>query len=867
MTKTLLISSMAHRRIGRAAAWLEQWAPADEVLIIGANPDAANELARKVVQTRGAAFGYHRLSLTQFGATLAATRMAARGLVPLGRLGVLAITARVVHELAAKNALGRFANIALSPGFAKAVVGVLIELRLAKPDLTALDTVAPEVLSLLQAYESQLAEAGLGDWADVLTFATEVIISGDVKQRLTDLPILLLDAPVASRAELDFIRSASLRTRDFLATAPTADERTVAHLRDELGLDVVDLDALSNTESDPGTSSIGSLSSLQRHLFNESSTTGVAQPNGEVLVFSAPGESRECVEIARRMVALARDGIAFDQMAVLLRSPEQYRAHLEEAFSRAGIPAHFARGAVRPDPAGRAFYSLLRCAAEGLSARRFAEYLSLSQVPVATSDGTPPEASPREERWVPPDQELVSRPMAKALTEAAALTANPNPAETANDTITPVIGGQLRAPHRWERLIIEAAVIGGRERWHRRIEGLANQLRLHILELRQENEARATVLGRTLEDLEVFAGYALPLIDALDELPRLATWGEWLDKLSALATRAISQPSRVLSVLSELSPMSSVGPVTLAEVLLVLSDLLLEVGVPPPAHRYGSVFVGPVEAARGLTFVAVFVPGLAEKLFPHKIVEEPLLLDAAREQLEAGLMTNEERLARERLALIVAAGAAERQICFSYPRLDLEQGRPRVPSFYALEALRASEGRLPDFSELSRRAETATSARVGWPAPPDPTAAIDDAEYDLAVLDRLFTRSQGDAGSARFLISGNPYLARALRARWQRWSRRWTPADGWSHHPISCARSWPNTSSPLVPTRQPRSSITQAVHTSSFYRPSMVWRPGRCVRRSMSWTLSSVDHLCTTFNLNCLRSCGRGDCYRSGSRL
>jgi hypothetical protein len=34
-----------------------------------------------------------------------------------------------------------------------------------------------------------------------------------------------------------------------------------------------------------------------------------------LFVFSAPGESRECVEIARRMLALARDGLAFDQMA------------------------------------------------------------------------------------------------------------------------------------------------------------------------------------------------------------------------------------------------------------------------------------------------------------------------------------------------------------------------------------------------------------------------------------------------------------------------------------------------------------------------------------------------------------------------
>ena len=58
--------------------------------------------------------------------------------------------------------------------------------------------------------------------------------------------------------------------------------------------------------------------------------------------------------------------------------------------------------------------------------------------------------------------------------------------------------------------------------------------------------------------------------------------------------------------------------------------------------------------------------------------------------------------------MALAAGAAESRICFSYPRLDLDQARPRVPSFYALEAVRAAEGFLPDFAELARRAETAT---------------------------------------------------------------------------------------------------------------------------------------------------------------
>jgi hypothetical protein len=97
-----------------------------------------------------------------------------------------------------------------------------------------------------------------------------------------------------------------------------------------------------------------------------------------VSLASSPGEARECIEIARQLQVHAARGLPFDRMAVLLRSPQAYRAHVAEALRRASVPAWFARGTTRPDPSGRAMLALLACAAEGLSARRFAEYLSLS---------------------------------------------------------------------------------------------------------------------------------------------------------------------------------------------------------------------------------------------------------------------------------------------------------------------------------------------------------------------------------------------------------------------------------------------------------------------------------------------------------
>jgi RecB family exonuclease len=111
--------------------------------------------------------------------------------------------------------------------------------------------------------------------------------------------------------------------------------------------------------------------------------------------------------------------------------------------------------------------------------------------------------------------------------------------------------------------------------------------------------------------------------------------------------------------------------------------------------------------------------------------------------------------------------------------VDVERARPRVASFYGLEALRAAEGSLPGFGALAERAGSAAEARLGWPAPEDPRDAIDASEFDLAVLSRLIRPGvEPTAGAARYLLDANAHLARSLRARARRWLVRWTPADG-----------------------------------------------------------------------------------------
>ena len=769
MAPQLLVSSSAAVRRDAARTWLLAQPAGQEVLVVGSPLAAVDELLREAAQAReeGAAFGWHRATLGHLARELAGEPMAARGVVPVGPLAARAVVTRVVHGAKQEGTLGRYASAADGPGLVRALGAAIEDLRLAATPQEAVAARRPELAALQEAHAAALAELGLADRAEVLALAAE---GATQPHSWLGLPTLWLDVPIACEREHALVAAVCEASPDTLVTCPAGDAATAAGFAEMLGVP-------PELRAAPEPSR--SLARLQHHLFDDAKPDE-APRDASVSLLSAPGESRECVEIARRIQALG-ERVPFDRIAVLLRAPELYRTHLTEALRRAGVPAHFARGAVLPDPSGRAFMALLGCAAEDLSARRFAEYLSLGEVPRVRVDGAPPDAPPADARWVAPDAELVSTAVAEALQDGV----DDFDAEAEADAADPT--GRLRAPRHWEKLLVEASVIGGRERWAMRLAGLEEKLRQDRETLEDPDDPGGSRIDGDLERLADLRDYALPLLEELASLPDEATWGAWSDALGALATRALRNPARVLSVLSELAPMAEVGPVDLEEVRHVLGERLLELAKPPPSVRYGKVFVAPIEAARGLEFDAVFVPGLAEKLFPKKIDEDPILLDPVRDALNAagdgasrrGLATRRSRLDDERLALRLAVGAARREVVFSYPRLDVDEGRPRVNSWYCLAVLEAATGRNPGIEGLRAEEDQVSARRIGWPAPEDPAEAIDEGEHDLALLNRLL---DGDVaasqGAARFLLEANPHLGRALRFRARRWLGNWTVADG-----------------------------------------------------------------------------------------
>ena len=714
----LAVSPSAEQRLAFAAEFLRALPARGPALLLGPSALAASQLLGRVLGPGEARFDWKKRTLEQLARELALPELAREGRVPLTGLALEALTARVVHELLAERKLVRYRELAERPGFVRALARTLDELRVAELAPQALREHDLELSLALQRYQDTLQQLALADRAHVFAAARRRLEAQQGERDLVAAPLLALDVPLLQFCEAELARLLCVGRTQCAATVARGDERSEAHWRAALsGREVRRLEPLE----------IDSLGTLQAKLF---SPRAERSPSRELVqnvrILSSPGEAREAVEVARAIVEAAAAGEPFDQMAIALRALENYRGVVEEALSRAEIPAHFAEGVRRPLPEGRAFLALLACAREGLSARAFAEYLSLG-------------ALPRDE--------------------------------------------SLATPRQWERLLVDASVVGGRvggrARWTRRLNGLLREL-WHERALLEADDPRRATLKRDCRQLSKLKRFATPLLDALTALPEQASWRVWLDALEALAKQSLHEPEAIITVLAELAPLAPVGPVTLDAVQRVLSQRLTSVVQASTGSGAGKVFVGAIEDLRGRSFARVFVMGLAERVFPPRLSEDALLPDSTRRALGAELWLTEERVARERLLLRLAVGAARGQLVLSFPRFDVAHGRPRVPSFYGLEVLQAIDGSLPAFDELTRRAEPGAAARMGFPAPERAELAIDDAEYDLSMLDRLIRAPAPErAGAAHYLLSANVHLARALRFRARRWElQRFTSVDG-----------------------------------------------------------------------------------------
>jgi RecB family exonuclease len=763
MDRLLFTSASAARRLEvvreRCTRALEE---GRRVSVIAPSREAGRELVRRVAIERGASARLEPTTLLDVALGIARPSLLRRGETFLTGAGLDAIVAEVLDQ---PGPLGRYDGVRDRPGTPRALAATLEELMLADLAAEALLEIDPALSQIASRVTNTLAARRLVPHATLLARASTALREGTPGP--TD--VVFLDVTLGSTLEAELARAIVRSARTATITLPEGDARTRARWID--GLDLAE-------ERDEGGTR------LARALFSDAAGSMRPDARPAVLVRSGTTEAEECLELARVILGeLDRSPpTPLDRVAIALRDVERYRVPLSEALGRAKIPFHLERAARRPDPAGRAFLSLLECAATGLSARAFADYLAFGVLPRLDAEGRPvasPDAGEAADRETDDDED-----------------ADPTQKKRA------VIAGALRAPRHWERLLVDAAVVGGGpERWERRLAGLAAELRGAIEEVEDRDGPERKRAEQRLADLERLSRFALPLVAELAALPERARWRELLPRLEHLARSALLDPLRVLEILAQLGPLAqgAVGKagaddeeaslVSLDDVRRVLLSRLFEITTSPP-DRGGAVRVLAADAVAGREFSLLFVPGLVERSFPRRILEDPILPDAARAEvaprasdtidgsLRSPLATSHDRAEDERMVLRRLAQCAPRLVA-SFPRRD-DRNRERVPSLYLLELVRADRGELVPVSKLLASGAS-TEMAPGWPAPLRPERAIDAREADLSVLASLLGPSADAAsrkGRAHFLVAGSPILRRALLARHNVHGAQWRGHDG-----------------------------------------------------------------------------------------
>lgn len=310
---------------------------------------------------------------------------------------------------------------------------------------------------------------------------------------------------------------------------------------------------------------------------------------------------------------------------------------------------------------------------------------------------------------------LMQEPLCKVLLQLLTLPLNDFYRTTMLDVVTsPLLASdrldQTAAgyrPEQWKMAVPSLQITRGVEEWKRLEQASRSALEL----VDGEEQGRAidgpdiasdviTLLWHVVSDL---------LTDCL-ALPQRGTIGQLIKASRQLTRRHLADPSggdatdsdplraRLMAtwsaidgVWTKLEELDLLGEdMSWADFVELLTHTCERTLIPLDATAHRGVTVVDAMAARGLTFKAVVVLGLNEKLFPRYIREDAFLRDRHRRVLDATLgFKIDEKLGgyeEETLLFELITQGASRRLCLSYQRAD-EAGRVLAVSPFLDELL------------------------------------------------------------------------------------------------------------------------------------------------------------------------------------
>lgn len=396
------------------------------------------------------------------------------------------------------------------------------------------------------------------------------------------------------------------------------------------------------------TSRPETLNHLNRQLFN----VNAVQIEGDTAlkIVHTPDPYREIVEIGRRIKRdlLSERECKLDEIAVILRNAGYYHAYIEEVFGELGIPYEISSGAeLRHTPVFKLILKIYKVLQDNWSRESVTEVLKSQYLHIA----------------------------------------EPEEAE------------------RFEQIILEAGIIGGRAEWMKKLK----RFRLR-LEREMERAEGKTTQQENLVALEHLEKVLAQLFERLGQLQREKTVLKHAKALLEFFTayglerqvlqigdanvlrrdlKSLSNLRRLLEEIVRLGkllqeyrydPAGSVTTggewqLTAQEFVQALSAGAEEIIILEPRAKYDAVQILTPSESRGFRFKRVFVGGLLEGEFPWYGRRDWLFKPEERRALkERGIYFKQfyERLEEERLFFLEAVSTATERLVLTCPGLQTD---------------------------------------------------------------------------------------------------------------------------------------------------------------------------------------------------